>query len=358
MGAIRGEKSYVIPLLGIATFGTCTLVYLPALFRYDHKLSPFPAKTRLHESNNLSNHTTIAATESAIMSNTSNSDKTSVPTTLSMTVAFQSSAIAESSWGDVDFTTAAPAKYLLYPGGTPLALHWPRCAFVTGSGHLKGKKLGQEIDAYDCVIRPNDAPTAGYEKDVGSKTTLRTVSRRSLAMIKGRTSKGSNKFDKHFSDEILVVGSDFSAPSEARNLTDEFLKRWPTLIFYETTSEMLRALEELFEAKVARLGTEIWISNGFRSLILARDLCDEIHVYGIVDYEYCDRLKKRQRGVVPTQYYYYTRAGRECDIFNRHAMKKTWAHRFLREKKAFAQFAKEWGNLYFHEPEWPQLEGG
>mmetsp|Transcript_3465 Transcript_3465/g.7573 ORF Transcript_3465/g.7573 Transcript_3465/m.7573 type:complete len:519 (-) Transcript_3465:77-1633(-) len=47
------------------------------------------------------------------------------------------------------------------------------CAVVSSSGALKNHSFGEEIDAHDIVIRFNKAPTAGYEKFVGSKTTMR-----------------------------------------------------------------------------------------------------------------------------------------------------------------------------------------
>mmetsp|Transcript_38982 Transcript_38982/g.92330 ORF Transcript_38982/g.92330 Transcript_38982/m.92330 type:complete len:521 (+) Transcript_38982:596-2158(+) len=47
------------------------------------------------------------------------------------------------------------------------------CAVVGSSGELTGRGLGHEIDRHTAVIRFNDAPTRGFEVDVGSKTTLR-----------------------------------------------------------------------------------------------------------------------------------------------------------------------------------------
>ncbi|XP_072282811.1 CMP-N-acetylneuraminate-beta-galactosamide-alpha-2,3-sialyltransferase 4-like [Pyxicephalus adspersus] len=52
-------------------------------------------------------------------------------------------------------------------------LQCKRC-IVVGSGYsLKNSSLGDIIDTYDIVIRLNHAPVHKYEKDVGSKTTLR-----------------------------------------------------------------------------------------------------------------------------------------------------------------------------------------
>ena len=48
-------------------------------------------------------------------------------------------------------------------------------AIVGSSGNLSSSDYGQEIDEFDDVIRFNRAPTSGFEKDVGSKTTLRIV---------------------------------------------------------------------------------------------------------------------------------------------------------------------------------------
>lgn len=47
------------------------------------------------------------------------------------------------------------------------------CAVVSSGSALKGKKYGKTIDEHGVVIRLNNAPTIGYEEDVGSFTTLR-----------------------------------------------------------------------------------------------------------------------------------------------------------------------------------------
>ncbi|XP_066495920.1 CMP-N-acetylneuraminate-beta-galactosamide-alpha-2,3-sialyltransferase 4 isoform X1 [Tiliqua scincoides] len=48
-----------------------------------------------------------------------------------------------------------------------------RCA-VVGNGHrLRNSSIGEAINKYDVVIRLNNAPVHGYERDVGSKTTMR-----------------------------------------------------------------------------------------------------------------------------------------------------------------------------------------
>lgn len=61
---------------------------------------------------------------------------------------------------------------------TPLLFTLPsnsKVCLIGNSGLMLTKEWGEEIDKYDIVIRFNHGPTNGYEKYVGSKTTLRLV---------------------------------------------------------------------------------------------------------------------------------------------------------------------------------------
>ncbi|KAM9325643.1 CMP-N-acetylneuraminate-beta-1,4-galactoside alpha-2,3-sialyltransferase isoform 4-T4 [Gastrophryne carolinensis] len=65
----------------------------------------------------------------------------------------------------------ATKEYRLTP--TLDSLSCRRCIIVGNGGVLANKCLGSKIDEYDVVVRLNSAPIKGFEKDVGSKTTLR-----------------------------------------------------------------------------------------------------------------------------------------------------------------------------------------
>nr|XP_055026543.1 ST3 beta-galactoside alpha-2,3-sialyltransferase 7 isoform X2 [Misgurnus anguillicaudatus] len=50
-----------------------------------------------------------------------------------------------------------------------------RCVVVGSGGILHGKNLGPHIDQYDIIIRMNNAPVFGFERDAGSRTTIRLI---------------------------------------------------------------------------------------------------------------------------------------------------------------------------------------
>ncbi|XP_077585977.1 ST3 beta-galactoside alpha-2,3-sialyltransferase 7 isoform X2 [Stigmatopora nigra] len=63
--------------------------------------------------------------------------------------------------------------------GLPWSLHrggrCTRCVVVGSGGVLHGSRLGAHIDQYDVIIRMNNAPVLGYERDTGSRTTIRLI---------------------------------------------------------------------------------------------------------------------------------------------------------------------------------------
>lgn len=62
-------------------------------------------------------------------------------------------------------------------------MHCRVCALVTSSGHLLRSQQGPRIDQTECVIRMNDAPTRGYGRDVGNRTSLRVIAHSSIQRI-------------------------------------------------------------------------------------------------------------------------------------------------------------------------------
>ncbi|KQK86025.1 hypothetical protein AAES_37041 [Amazona aestiva] len=83
--------------------------------------------------------------------------------------------------------------YLPVCGNKTLTARCHQCVIVTSSSHLLGTRLGTAIDGAECTIRMNDAPTTGYEADVGNKTSFRVVAHSSLYRVLRRPQEFVNK---------------------------------------------------------------------------------------------------------------------------------------------------------------------
>ncbi|KAI1278409.1 Beta-galactoside alpha-2,6-sialyltransferase 2 [Halotydeus destructor] len=87
------------------------------------------------------------------------------------------------------------------------------CALVTSAGSLKGAKLGPEIDSHDLIVRFNNAPTEGFEEDVGARTTVRILNSKVLS------SKTFNVSLPMYKNSVLVLWDPFVYTAD-EDLTD------------------------------------------------------------------------------------------------------------------------------------------
>ena len=78
-------------------------------------------------------------------------------------------------------------------------------AINRNAGHLMTKPYGKYIDAHDVVVRFNILPTTGFEKYVGTKTTLRMLNgRRSIALCCRRNfPEGKTGNEGHRCDDLF-----------------------------------------------------------------------------------------------------------------------------------------------------------
>ena len=134
-----------------------------------------------------------------------------------------------------------------------IKFHCKKCAIVSSSGQLLGRGAGKEIDKNECVIRMNDAPTKGFEKDVGTRTTARVIGHLNLkrsfaenndAQLEIFANK-STRAEKIFIHWSYLTNVDKDSIEEY-NLGMEFAKNYPHVEFNNFTPQKMKYAEKLF----------------------------------------------------------------------------------------------------------------
>jgi hypothetical protein len=87
---------------------------------------------------------------------------------------------------------------LAHASTDPLPMGVGSCSVVGNSGNLLGSGYGEKIDANDWVIRINEAPTDGYERDVGKKTTHHFIQAYSAERIEASGKRFRSDLDTLF----------------------------------------------------------------------------------------------------------------------------------------------------------------
>ncbi|XP_056410414.1 lactosylceramide alpha-2,3-sialyltransferase [Hyla sarda] len=167
-----------------------------------------------------------------------------------------------------------------------------RCIVIGSGGILHGLQLGHAINKYDVVIRLNNAPVPGYERDAGSKTTIR------MTYPEGAPVSEREYMNNSLFVTVLFKHVDFLWLQAV--LKNETLSTWNRLFFWKSVTEKLplkshqiRILNPLIVKETALdilqflppgqkwLG---WDKNvptiGAIAMVLATHLCDEVSLAG------------------------------------------------------------------------------
>ena len=167
------------------------------------------------------------------------------------------------------------------------------CGVVSSAGSLLHSGLGKDIDSNDFVIRFNNAPLKGYEKDVGNKTSLRIVN----SQVVGKPEFGflDDRKTKDLYTKTPVLVWD---PSNYNASLEEWYSS-PDFPFFETyfkkrlmrpDSEVHlldpRSLWSIWDWLQSIQGKSLLMPNppssGFLGLILAVFNCEKVNVYEFV----------------------------------------------------------------------------
>ncbi|TDG96034.1 hypothetical protein EPR50_G00235340 [Perca flavescens] len=173
----------------------------------------------------------------------------------------------------------------LIPSQGLQASEFQRCAVVMSSAAVLNSGLGAEIDSHDAVLRFNAAPTLGFERDVGSKTTIRIIN----SQIVARPKHAFNSSSLYRNVTLLV----WDPARYSANLTEWFGQpdfdlftgyveqriRCPEQPFYILHPQFLWALWDRIQDNTEERIQPNPPSSGFTGIVLMMSLCREVSVY-------------------------------------------------------------------------------
>ncbi|KAL0606423.1 Alpha-N-acetylgalactosaminide alpha-2,6-sialyltransferase 6 [Plecturocebus cupreus] len=288
--------------------------------------------------------------------------------------------------------------YVPILGNKTLPSRCHQCVIVSSSSHLLGTKLGPEIERAECTIRMNDAPTTGYSADVGNKTTYRVVAHSSVFRVLRRPQEFVNRTP----ETVFIFWGPPSKMQKPQGSLVRVIQRaglaFPNMEAYAVSPGRMRQFDDLFRGETGKdrsslhtphlcldsplphamlpqrgwtwgnrggdggpdgwmgevSGSSVekshsWLSTGWFTMVIAVELCDHVHVYGMVPPNYCSQRPRLQR----MPYHYYEPKGPdECVTYiqNEHSRKGNH-HRFITEKRVFSSWAQLYGITFSH-PSW------
>ncbi|KAJ8357493.1 hypothetical protein SKAU_G00202870 [Synaphobranchus kaupii] len=228
----------------------------------------------------------------------------------------------------IDVILTATKNYGLGPELDSLSCK--KCVIVGNGGILANKSLGSHIDEYDVVVRLNEAPVNGFQKDVGSKTTIR------ITYPEGAIQKP----DRYEKDSLFV----FSAfkPQDFRWLRQMVFKEklraegfWKSVAHHvpREPTEM-RILNPYFIQEAAFQFIGLPLNNGVMgrgniptlgtvAITMALHNCDEVAVAGF-GYD-------MNTPHAPLHYY---------ETVKMSAIKESWTHNISKEKEFLRKLVK------------------
>eukprot|EP00249_Psilotum_nudum_P009498 c21974_g1_i1 orf=81-1133(+) len=164
------------------------------------------------------------------------------------------------------------------------------CAVVGNSGILLQRRLGGFIDSHEMVIRLNNAKTGGFERFVGSKTTLAFVNSNILRACRRSPNCRCHPYGLqvpmviyicqllHFMD-VTMCSQWFQAPLL---VTDARFDRLCTRIvkYYSLRNFIQKTGGNPVDWSSAHEGSLFHYSSGMQAVMLALGVCEKVSILG------------------------------------------------------------------------------
>ncbi len=135
------------------------------------------------------------------------------------------------------------------------------CALVGSGSELLGSKLGSMIDKHDIVVRLNRAPVKGFERDVGSFTTLRYTN---------NFNEGFREFDSE-----AVIASKWCSSGPPCDLYEAVRRLGGKKMHALNPASVAYARRDTFAAAAGHNP-----SSGFTATLLLLHVCNSVDIYG------------------------------------------------------------------------------
>ncbi|XP_044069135.1 ST3 beta-galactoside alpha-2,3-sialyltransferase 7 isoform X2 [Siniperca chuatsi] len=161
-----------------------------------------------------------------------------------------------------------------------------RCVVVGNGGVLHGSHLGSHIDQYDIIIRLNNAPVPGFERDAGFRTTIR--------LIYPEGAPHSAKEYKKTTMVALVVFKSLDLDWLTSVITKKPLSFWSKLWFWREVvddiplkpenfrilnPEIIHKTGQVLQKYALKQGNMV-PTLGASAVVMALQLCDQVSLAG------------------------------------------------------------------------------
>jgi len=156
--------------------------------------------------------------------------------------------------------------------------HFRTCALVGSAGHLLNSSLGVAIDAHEMVLRFNEAPIAGYERDVGTRTTHRILTGLGVSSHI-RDFIAQSVFHRPDPEELIFVPKYHEFRSGIEEYVYWLARGHGRGVHLFSISFLHFAWKTLFCRNTDQMPT-----SGFLGLLWAMDSCEQLDTYGMGNY--------------------------------------------------------------------------